>query len=218
MACITLTELNALTNTNLSVDHDVDYLENILDVVCGHVTTYCMGTLFELTDVTDERHRAYVRARPPYAAKLRLKVKYTPVNSVSALSYKIGSTTTTITIDELEFDPMNGNLEMFWYGPVWRRQDNWNVLVSYNAGYDGYPDKAKMAVALLTREWVAYDDSFTGGTRGELKSFRIGSYSEAYFSRDAAASGNLGMGTPMSQRARQLLASYRRPGVAVGAR
>jgi len=215
MACITIAELNVLTNSNLSADHDDAYLERVLDSVCSHVVSYCMGTIFELTDISDEEHLAYVRARPPYQAKLRFKVKYLPLNSVTSLSYKVGSTTTTIDISEIEVIEENGNCEMFWYGPTWRTQDNWKILVTYNAGYDGYPDNVKMAVALLTREWVNYDDAVSGGSRGDLRSFRIGNYREEYFSRDASSQGNLGMGTPLSIRARQLLAHYRRPGVAV---
>lgn len=215
---ITLAELNVLTNTNLSATHDTAYLNGIITSVSDHVETYCMGTLFTLTDLTDERHRAYVRARPPHPAKLRIKTNYVPLNSVSSVKYKVGSTETTISIDEMELIEAQGIFEMLWYFPLWRVPDDWIVLITYNAGFSSIPHNVKMATALLVREWVDYDDSFTGGTRGDLKSFRIGSYAEEYFSKDAGASGNLGLGTPLSQRARQLLAKYRRPGVARGDR
>jgi len=216
MAWITLIELNTFTGTNLSSDHDVPYLENLLEVVSAHVEAYCLGTIFERRTIT-ERSTSYVYAR---TSKLYIKTKHTPLISVTSVQYQMGSTNTTITIDNIELDQANGRIEMLWYGPTWRRRDQLITLTTYVAGFATVPDLVKMATALLVWEWVLADDatasSGASGVHGPLSGYRIGNYAENYFAVSDATMGNLGMGTSLSVRAAQLLGKYRKPGVAHG--
>lgn len=207
---ITLAELNTLTNTNLSATHDVDYLAAVITSVSDHVKAYCLGTLFETTTLTDERHTSYVRGR---TGKLTVKLKYTPLQSVTTLKYRIGSTETTIgNLDNADLDLTNSIIYLLWYGPMWRRSDPWVTVTTYIAGHVTVPNNVKMATALLVQEWVGADDAAAGGTKGILSGYRIGNYSEQY-SVSKAEAGTLGLGTTMSIRARDILRPYRRPGV-----
>ena len=210
MSLITLAELNTLTNTNLSSDHSVPYLESIMDIVSDHVTSYCLGTLFELSSMTDElADLAYVDGR---TAKLTVKLNYAPLVSVGEVKYRIGSETTTMSLTQLELDQVHGSYVMLWYGPLYRVSQKWTILTSYMAGYETIPERAKMAVALLVLDWVDADDVAVTGTKGVLKSYRIGNYAESY-TKEAGAGGSLGLGTTRSLRAAQILGPYRRPGV-----
>jgi len=219
MAWITLLELNTFTGTNLSSDHGVTYLENLLEVVSEHVTAYCLGTLFERETISGERSTGYVYSR---TAKLYVRTKHTPLISVSSLQYQVGSVSTTLTIDNIELDQANGRIELLWYGPIWRRRDQWIILTTYVAGLATIPDLVKMATALLVWEWVLADDATAsasagaGGIHGPLSGYRIGNYAENYFAVSDAVQGNLGMGTSLSTRAALLLRKYRKPGVASG--
>ncbi|MBU0777632.1 hypothetical protein KKF82_05200 [Patescibacteria group bacterium] len=215
MGYITISEYAILINTTvaaITANHSSTYVDGVIGRVSDMVETYCLGTLFESTVMTDERHTAYVRGRRPQAAKLLIQLNHTPVTEVSTVEYRVGNTDTTMSTTNLDYDPISGIINLWWYGPIWRTQEQWTILVSYTAGYTTVPDNVKEAVALLTREWIDADDRVGGGTAGIISEYRIGNYMEKY-APGSVERGNIGLGTVDSLRAQDLLRKYRRPGV-----
>jgi len=209
MGYITLTELNANTNTNLSATHPVAYLDTIIDRVSDVVEGYCLGTLFETTTITDERRSQYVSGR---TAQLVVKLKYAPLVSVTSLSYRIGSTDTTVDTSNADLDLVQGIIYLYFSGPLWRISVPLVIVVTYVAGHATIPDDVKMATALLVQEWVNADDQVADGSAYVTEFYQSGSYSERFTVHEASL-GNLGLGTMNSMRATELLSKYRRPGV-----
>lgn len=215
MGFITLSEYAEYTNTTVAAvtaDYSATYVADITDVITELIKAYCLGTLFEATDITDERNKGYVRGRRPQTAKLMIKLKYTPINSVSTIKYRIGSTDTELSTNNLDYDPETGILNMWWYGPTWRLQEPWVTLTSYNVGYSSVPIMVKQACALLVREWITADSQIADGASGVVTEYKIGNYQEKY-SIDEARRGDIGLGTADTLRARNLLRKYRRVGV-----
>jgi len=209
MGFITIAEWQVLSNHNFTADHSTAYLDAVLDVVSDHITAYCLGTLFELTVITDERIQAYVRGR---TNQLNIRVKHIPLVSVQTVKYRIGSSDTEIDIDEADLDKVDGYIHLLWYGPLWRTKDLWVTVTSYTAGHSTVPDMVKMATALLAQEWVDADDKASSGTVNALTGYSIGNYAEQYSTGNAEV-GNLGLGSTRSRLAAQILGKYRRPGV-----
>lgn len=215
MALVTLQEVGAFTNTNLSADHDVTYLSNVIEVVSSRVEDWCLGTVFIPTTITGERQDAYVRGHGRGGGKLIIRCNNAPLISVGYVKYRVGSTETDLNITEADLDLPQAEIRLRWYGPIWRRNEFWVTITEYMAGYSAIPDAVKMAVALLVAEAVAEDDRAAGGDTGVLTGYRIGNYSETYkVSADDAANGILGLGTTRSIRAKDYLRKYRRVGVA----
>jgi len=206
---VNIATINLLCNTDITADHPVAYVDGIIGAVSDHVRAYCLGTLFTPTTITDERSNSYVGGS---TNKLTVRLKHAPLISVDTLSYKIGATETVLSITDLDTDDVNSYVYLLWYGPLWKKADPWIIVATYMAGHTTIPDEVAMATALLVREWISADDAISSGTERIMESFRIGNYAENY-SVSAAEAGNLGLGTTMSIRARDLLGRYRRPGV-----
>jgi hypothetical protein len=215
MALISLQELNSFTNTNLSADHDTTYLDNVIEVVSLRVEAWCLGTLFSPTTITEERQEAYVRGHGRDAGRLIIRCNNAPLISVGSISYRIGSTETSLTITEADLDLPQAEIRVAWYGPMYRLNDFWITITEYMAGYTTIPDDVKMGVSQLVVEAVEADDAANAGSRGVLSGYRIGNYSETYaVSATDASTGILGLGTTRSIRAKDYLRRYRRVGVA----
>jgi len=213
MGYITIAEYDILTDTTITADHTAVYVQGIVDAVSTLVDTYCMGTLFTPTTMTDERNESYVQGK---SAKLVVKLQWAPLISVGTLKYRIGSTDTELTnVSDADLDLVQSIIYLQWYGPLYRRSQAWVTVTTYMAGHVSVPDTVKHAVALLVQEWVEADDRAGGGSSSVLVGYRLGNYSEQYAQRVIDASiGNIGLGTTRSMLASQLLGQYRRPGVA----
>jgi hypothetical protein len=210
MANPTVAEIQVNANVNLTADHDNDYLLNMIDIVYEHVKAYCLGTLFERETITDERNRSYVRGK---THQLIVRLRKFPLVSVTSLSYKIGSTTTSMAITDADLDLVNSKIYLTWYGPLYKIRQEWTTVTTYVAGYLARPADVDTAIALLVAEWVDADDRAATQEGHVLTGYRIGNYAETY-SVDNAKVGNLGLGTTRSIRAEMLLKKYRKPGVA----
>jgi len=209
MDLITLTELNVYTNTNLSADYGTDYLQGIITAVSDHVIAYCLGTLFEVTVVTNERAESYVHG---LTGELKVRLRHIPVVSVTSVKYRVGATDTTIDVDDLDLDKVDGYIHLRWYGPTWRMREAWTTVTTYTAGHSSVPVAVKRATALLVLESVNADVAAGTSLGYPVKSYRIGNYAET-LSTVAAERGDLGLGTLSSTQAANLLRKYRRPGV-----
>lgn len=207
---ITTTELQTYLNQVIvQSDTPEGYVDRIITIISDHIDTYCMGTLFEATQITDERRESYVHGRKN---ELTVRLKYAPLISVTSLKYRIGSTETTITTTNADLDLEQSMIRLIWYGPLWRVKEKWVTIVSYMAGHTTVPEMVKEAAALLVQEWIDADTRAKDDRDGILSGYRIGNYEERY-SVENARIGNLGLGTTRSIRAATLLRKYRRPGV-----
>lgn len=208
MALITVEEYETLTNSSLSAYPD-DYVDAILDVVSDHLESWC-SRKFEETDITDEMGEGYVNRHGWFMVHAR----YTPVISVSALKYQFAGTQEDIDIDNADIDLEKGSIRLLWYRPLWGGPDRWITLLSYTCGYATVPARAQMAVALLAREAIEADDQAAEeGLAYPLESYRVGSYSETYAIARINGGSDLGLGTELSLRARNLALPYRRSGI-----
>ena len=213
MGYITIAEYDTLTDTTITADHGVIYVQGLIDAVSALVDVYCMGTKFLPTTLTEERNESYVQGK---SAKLVINLQWAPLISVGSIAYRVQNTDTTLTnIIEADLDLVQSIIYLQWYGPLWRRSDPWVTVTTYMAGYAAIPDNVKHAVALLVQEWVEADDRAAGGSSSVLVGYRLGNYAEQYAVRVIDAQiGNIGLGTSRSMLASQLLGTYRRPGVA----
>lgn len=208
MSLITAQEFETLTNASFTA-YPTDYVQAVLDTVSDHLENWC-SRIFALTDTVDEMSRSHVTR----SGWLKVKTRYTPVISVSALKYQFAGSTQEIDISNADINLELGTIRVLWYRPLLGGPDEWITLVSYQAGYAAIPDPIRLAVALLAREAIEADaQAAQEGLAYPLESYRVGSYSETYAIRRADGASDLGLGTELSLRAKALAQSHRRAGI-----
>jgi len=208
MSLITAQEFETLTNASFTA-YPTDYVQAVLDTVSDHLENWC-SRFFALTDIVDEMSKSHVTRR----GWLKVKTRYAPVVSVSALKYQFAGSTDDIDISNADIDLELGTIRLLWYRPLLGGPDEWITLISYRAGYAAVPDPIRVAVALLAREAIEADaQAAQEGLAYPLQSYKVGSYSETYAIGRVDGASDLGLGTELSLRARALALPYRRAGI-----
>lgn len=209
---ITIVELQTFTNKDFTADYTLAYLNNLITVASDLVETYCKGTVFEPTIVEDERQKSYIYGT---TGEFQIRLSLAPLISVSTLKYRVGSSESTIDLSDADLNLEQSEITLLWGLPTWRKRMKLVTIIDYMAGFTTIPDMVKRAVALLVQEAIDSDNQANDGTMRKLSGYKIGNYAEDYVTLKSDADiGNLGLGTTRSILASQLLAKYRRPGVA----
>jgi hypothetical protein len=213
---VTAQEFFTFTNEDLSA-LPLNYVDNVLLGISAEVRKWTDRDHGADT-YTDERVRALAMTYNGQAC-LEVLTLHSPISSVSAFAmwYAVDVDPTTLSVTDVVLNPASTG---FWipFGAfgLWqsfvRIGNDYVGRVTYVAG-TAADYAVKMGVALLAQEWFALMAETSQDSADHVESWRLGDYQEKKAARDLAASGGLGLGTQLSQRAYRLLDHYRSRGV-----
>jgi hypothetical protein len=216
-ALITISEYVQLTNDDPTTTLPGTYVTGLIEAVSEDLQEWC-GRLFGVQTVTDERVDARSELFGSHQPALYVRVKNTPLASVSALSvwYALDTDPTTISLDEAVVDTQRiGFYAPFGvfglWQPFFQRGKTYQGLCSYTGG-EAVPSTIKRAAALLVQESLALDSATSFKDTDAVESLQVGEYRETKAKRDLAASEGLGLGTQNSVLAARLARRYRPEG------
>lgn len=216
MSLITIDELEKNTGVPYSATQDIGFLTNLIDVVSEQIQAYCGTTQLTPVDYVDQECPAWIQH-----SEMVFMLRCGPVLALSGATWlwSLDHSRTAIDIDNVRIDPDT----RFVYVPAtnnWMSgpgratiqalsdADNARILASYRAGYTSVPTPVKRAVALLVQEEILASINAGKGRTSPLQSFKIGNYSETYFTSKPDGGLDLGLGTELTRRAIKLLTPF----------
>ena len=216
-ALITVSEYVQLMNDDPTATLPGPYVTGIIEEVSEDLQNWC-GRLFGAQTVTDERVDAVSELFGDHQTALYVRVKHTPLLTVSALSvwYALDTDPTTISLDNAVVDTQQIGFYVpfgvfgLWQ-PFFQRGKTYQARCSYTGG-EAVPSTIKRAAALLVQESLALDSAASFKDTDATESVQVGEYREQKAKRDLAASEGLGLGTQNSVLAARLARRYRPEG------
>lgn len=213
MNIITPTEYSLLTGEEIT-GYDASRVDALIDAISTDISNYT-GRLFEHTAIVNRRLTAQVDHA---TSELVLQLPFPPIVSIQALRRWVIGTTIDVNIDLIDLDEINGILRVPYVFIVTQQPSPMPVRVDYTAGYTAPSTNVKLACALLVQEALMMADLAAEGQQlSALSGFRVGDYAESYAVlkgvAQSMAADQLGLGTPLSTRAVQLLMKIKRGGV-----
>ncbi len=215
-ALIDITEYQQILNEDIT-DLPSVYVDGVLEAVSDDVNLAC-GEQFGSRAVEEEPTNGLVTDYNGYPC-LYVECAVTPITDITSLRIWLVVTAdpVEVTIDNAV---LNESLTAFYvpfgvFG-IWQNfytmNERYRAEVSYTAGAT-IPATVKRAVALLAQEAFAEDAAASYTEVDTIAEYRLADYTEKKAARDLSVSGGLGLGTPNSIRAAQILRRYRKSGM-----